>query len=64
MKKQARAEKARRSIDLPWIPLKEKEKKSLLASLQQADDQCEKLGLLDPTETEPALFYSPLGGER
>jgi hypothetical protein len=62
MKRQTRAEKARRSIDLPWIPLKEKEKKSLLTSLQQADEQCEKLGVLDPVETEPALLYAPLGG--
>jgi hypothetical protein len=64
MKKQARVENARRSIDLPWIPLKAREKKALQIAMQLADEQCEKLGLQDPTETEPALLYSPLGGEK
>ncbi len=64
MRRQARAEKTRRSIDLPWIPLKEKEKEALAAAVRLADEQCEKLGLLDPTETEPALLYSPSGGKK
>ena len=39
-----------------------KEREALTVAVQLADEQCEKLGLLDPTETEPALLYSPLGG--
>ena len=64
MKKQARAEKAKRSIDLPWIQLKLREKEALQTAMQLADEQCEKLGLQDPINSEPAIFYSPLGGEK
>ncbi len=41
-----------------------KESEALRVAVQMADEQGEKLGLLDPTETEPALLFSPLGGKK
>jgi hypothetical protein len=41
-----------------------KEREAFRIAVQMADEQCEKLGLADPTETEPALRYSPLGGKK
>ena len=41
-----------------------KEREAFRVAVQMADEQCEKLGLPDPTETEPALLYSPLGRKK
>ena len=61
MKKQT----SKKSLNLPGrFPLSfsnRKEREALEIAVRLADEQCEKLGLLDPTETEPALLYSPLG---
>jgi hypothetical protein len=41
-----------------------KEREAFRVAVQLADEQCQKLGLADPTETEPALLYSPLGRKK
>ena len=41
-----------------------KEREAFLASVKQLDEQSERLGLMDPIETEPAILYSPWEGKR
>jgi hypothetical protein len=41
-----------------------KEREAFRIAVQMADEQGEKLGLADPTDTEPALLYSPLGRKK
>jgi hypothetical protein len=62
MKKQAVNNTLKRPFPSSFANRKERE--ALRVAVQLADEQCEKLGLQDPTETEPALFYSPLRGEK
>ncbi len=40
------------------------ERQVFLASVRQLDEQSDRLGILDPLETEPALLYSPWEGEK
>ena len=49
---------------LPLSFSSRKERETFRIAVEQADEQCEKLGLLDPTETEPALIYTPPGGKK
>jgi hypothetical protein len=64
MKKQT----SKKSLNLPVrFPLSfsnKKEREAFLASVQQLDEQSDRLGILDPPETEPAILYSPKGGKR
>ena len=60
MKKRASQEAFRLTGRFPLPFSDRKEREALRVAVEQADGQCEKLGLLDPTETEPALLYSPL----
>jgi hypothetical protein len=64
MKKTIQAKPSKRPLPIPWLPLKSKEKKALLSSVQQLDEQCDRLGLLDPTDSEPVILYSPQEGKR
>jgi hypothetical protein len=57
MKKSAFPKKTIGSIAPPWLMLKKKEKKGFLASAGQLEEQCDRLGLLDPTEMEPAVIF-------
>ncbi len=61
MKKSGAPELTRRVPSHDW--LKPGEKKAFASSLQRFDEQCMRLPLLDPTETEPALLFSPLKGK-
>lgn len=58
----------RKSPNLPLrFPLSlssRKEREAFLAALQQLDEQSKQLGILDPPETEPAILYSPMEGEK
>ncbi len=38
-------------------------KKAYISSVQRFDEQCTRLPLLDPTEMEPALLFSPWKGK-
>ena len=63
--KKALVRKIRRRLEEPpGIPLKGKEKQAFRASVQQLDEQCERLGLLDATDVEPAILFSVLEGEK
>lgn len=58
----------KRSAD-PWnrIPLSfsnRKEREAFLASVRQLDEQSDRLGVLDPPGTEPAILYSSGEGEK
>jgi hypothetical protein len=64
MKKRAGPKKATGIVDLRWIRLRDKEKRAFQDALQQMNEQCDQLGILDPTETEPAILYSPMEGKR
>jgi hypothetical protein len=59
MKSSNRSKTSFKRRGIPWIHWKRKEKKAFLASIQQADEQCDRLGLLDPLELEPAILYFP-----
>jgi len=58
----------KKTLNLPGrFPLSlsnRKERELLLASVQQLDEQSDRLGIMDPTETEPALIYSPWEGKK
>jgi hypothetical protein len=41
-----------------------KEKEAFLASVKQLDEQSDRLGIFDPPDTEPAILYSPMEGEK
>lgn len=58
MKKTVVPGKVRNSVDRPCPSLKGKEKKAFLASVEQLEEQCGRLGLLDPAGIEPAVIYS------
>ena len=64
MKKAIRPKPLKRDLPISEIQLKGKEKKALLASVQQLDEQCDRLGLLDPTDSEPAILYFSREGGR
>lgn len=64
MKKPIKAKTTKRSLPIPWISLKGKEREAFLSSVQQLDEQCDRLGLLNPTEFEPAILYSAMDGEK
>jgi hypothetical protein len=58
----------RKSSNLPVrFPLSfsnEKEREAFLTSVQNLDEQSDRLGIFDPPETEPAILYSPMEGEK
>jgi hypothetical protein len=64
MKKQPVKKTSNLTGRFPLFISNRKEREALTVAVQMADEQSEKLGLLDPTETEPALLYSPAGGEK
>ncbi|NWF53723.1 MAG: hypothetical protein HXY45_02895 [Syntrophaceae bacterium] len=47
-------------VRIPLFFSNRKEKDLFLASVQQLDEQSDRLGILDPPETEPAILYSPM----
>jgi len=51
-------------VRFPLPFLNRKEREAFLASVKQLDEQSERLGLMDPIETEPAILYSPWEGKR
>ena len=57
MKRSVAPKRARNSVNRPWLLLKGEKKKAFLASVKQLQEQCDRLGLLDPTDIEPAVVY-------
>ncbi len=52
---------------VPSLPLRfslsfsnKKEREVYLASIQQLDEQSDRLGIFDPPDSEPAILYSPM----
>jgi len=64
MKKRAVKESSNLPARIPLSFTNKKERETFLASVQQLDEQSDRLGLMDPTETEPAILYSPWEGKR
>jgi hypothetical protein len=64
MKKRAVKESSNLPVRFPLSFSNKKEREAYLASVQQMDEQCDRLGNMDPTETEPAILYSPWEGKR
>jgi len=64
MKKQIKGTLAARPFLIPGISMNAKEREAFRASVQQLDEQCERLGLLDPAELELAILYSALEEEK
>ena len=64
MKRRASQKASRLTGRFPLSFSDRKEREAFRVAVEQADEQCEKLGLLDPTETEPALLYAPPGGKK
>ena len=51
-------------LNISKLQLSSKEKEALQAALKVLDEQSEKLGLLDPMEAEPAVFFFAEEGKR
>ena len=51
-------------VRFPLPFLNKKEREVFFASVKQLDEQCERLGLMDPIETEPAILYTPREGRK
>jgi hypothetical protein len=64
MKKRAVKKSSNLPVRFPLSFTNKKEREAYLVSVQQMDEQCERLGLMDPTETEPAILYSPSEGKK
>lgn len=64
MKKRAVKKSSNLPVRFPLSFTNKKEREAYLASVQQMDKQCDQLGLMDPTETEPAILYSPSEGKK
>jgi len=50
-------------VRFPLPFLNKKETEAFLSAVKQLDEQSEQLEIVDPTETEPAILYSPMGGK-
>jgi len=64
MKKRAVKKSSSLPVRFPFSFSNRKEREALLKAVQQMDDQGDRLGLMDPTETEPALLFMPSEGKR
>jgi hypothetical protein len=64
MKKQAVKKSANQWVRLPLSFSNPEEREVFLASVRQLDEQSDRLGILDPPETEPAVLYSSREGEK
>ena len=64
MKKRAAKESSHLPVRFPLSFRNKKEREAFLTSVKQLDEQSERLGLMDPIETEPAILYSPGEGKR
>jgi hypothetical protein len=64
MKKRGVKKSANQPVRAPLFLSNKKEREALLASVRQLDEQSDRLGILDPLETEPAILYSPMEEEK
>ncbi len=64
MKKREVKKSSNLPVRTPLSFANKKERETFLASVNQMDEQSDRLGLMDPTETEPAILYSPSEGKR
>ena len=64
MRKRAAKKSSHLPVRFPLSFRNKKEREVFLSSVKQLDEQCDRLGLKDPTETEPAILYSPMGREK
>jgi hypothetical protein len=60
MKKRGVKKSVNQPVRVPLFLSNKKERETLLASVRQLDEQSDRLGILDPLETEPAILYSPM----
>lgn len=60
MKKRAVRNSPNLTVRFPLSFSNRKEREAYLVSVQQLDEQSDRLGILDPLETEPAILYSPM----
>ncbi|MGE5253371.1 MAG: hypothetical protein ACM3N7_05365 [Planctomycetaceae bacterium] len=58
MKKRGIKTAAETWVRLPLSFSNSREREAFLASVRQLDEQSDRLGILDPPETEPAVLYS------
>ncbi len=64
MKKRVVKKSSHLPVRFPLSFRNKKEREAYLASVQQLDEQFDRLGILDPPETEPAIRYSPREGRK
>ena len=64
MKERAARELSNLPARFPLSFSNKKEKGAFLAAVHQLDEQSDRLGILDPLETEPAILYSPREGKQ
>jgi hypothetical protein len=64
MKKRAVKKTPNLPVRFPLSFSNKKEREVYLVSVQQLDEQSDRLGILDPPETEPAILYLPWEGKR
>jgi hypothetical protein len=60
MKKRVNKKSANQPVRIPLFLSNKKEREVFLASVRQLNEQSDRLGILDPPETEPAILYSPM----
>jgi hypothetical protein len=49
---------------IPVLLSNKKEREAFRSSVRQLDEQSDRLSILDPLETEPAILYSPTEEEK
>jgi hypothetical protein len=64
MKKRGVKKSANQPVRTPLFLSSKKEREALLASVRQLDEQSDRLGILGPLETEPAVLYSSMEEEK
>jgi hypothetical protein len=64
MKNQAIRKSANQWVRLPLSFSNTGEREAFLTAVRQLDEQTDRLGILDPPETEPAVLYSSREGEK
>lgn len=63
MKKRVINPSANQPGRIPVFLSNKKEREAFRSSVWQLDEQSDRLGILDPLETEPAVLYSAMEGE-
>jgi hypothetical protein len=64
MKERAASKSSNLPVRFPLSFSDKKEREAHFVSVQQMDEQSDRLGILDPPESEPAILYSPVEEKR